>query len=276
MVQNTIFDQLMYSTVRLTNSAGGMGTGFIYEYQNGTLKVPTIVTNKHVFEGNFTQNIKFQLHLSKNDFEPDLGCVNVDLAVLWIQHTTHDLCFCYLQPIIEEIKKKFPLGVYYKAISKALIPSEEQLSQLNAVEDIIMVGYPNGLQNETYVLPLFRKGVTSSHPKYDFNLVGTGLADIASFKGSSGSPIFIYNEFGYRDITGNLHLGESRFLFLGILYKGEPWVSRGQLVESKKELSLAFDPIMMQFINLGYYIKSSMLYEFEHIIESRLRSDNKI
>lgn len=69
-----------------------------------------------------------------------------------------------------------------------------------------------GLSDTRNNYPIFRKGYTSAHPAVDFNDDGIGLVDMACFPGSSGSPIFIFNEGSYRDKHGNVRL-RSIYLF---------------------------------------------------------------
>ena len=102
----------------------------------------------------------------------------------------------------------------------------------------------------------------------DFNDDGIGLVDMACFPGSSGSPIFILNEGGYRDKRGNSYFGTSRILLLGILYAGPQYDARGEIVvktiPTSKQVVESNTSIMT---NLGYYIKAEELCEFQNFIE---------
>ncbi|MGL5353385.1 MAG: serine protease, partial [Clostridium sp.] len=141
----------------------------------------------------------------------------------------------------------------------------------SAIEDVTMVGYPNGLWNEANNLPLFRRGITASHPGFDFNDTNIGVVDMACFPGSSGSPIFILNENGYTDKTGT-HLGNSRLIFLGILFSGPTMSIDGTLIEKTIETKQNIIPRSFNMINLGYYIKAHELFSFINIIEKDLKN----
>ncbi len=145
-----------------------------------------------------------------------------------------------------------------------------KLKELSAIEDVIMVGYPTGLWDQNNNFPLFRKGITSSHPAIDFNNKSIGVVDMACFPGSSGSPIFILNENGYTDKNGNTYLGVKRLIFLGILSSGPTINTKGELIveniPTQQKIS-AFTSIM---INLGYYIKATEIFIFKSIIEKIL------
>lgn len=129
-----------------------------------------------------------------------------------------------------------------------------------------MVGYPIGLEDEINNFPIFRKGYTATHPAIDFKGNKIGLVDMACFPGSSGSPIFILNENSYTDKKGTLHVGTSRIFLLGILYSG-PFLPESEKIEIEPKKTI-LSIMTKQMIHLGYYIKSSELFEFKEIIKT--------
>jgi hypothetical protein len=54
------------------------------------------------------------------------------------------------------------------SFSKKMIPTEEDLADLTAVEDVLMVGYPLGLWDQRNNLPIFRRGITATHSAVDY------------------------------------------------------------------------------------------------------------
>lgn len=60
-----------------------------------------------------------------------------------------------------------------------------------------MIGYPNGLWDSQNNLPIIRRGITATSVKKDYNGKKEFLIDAAVFPGSSGSPVFIFNEGSY-------------------------------------------------------------------------------
>ena len=129
-----------------------------------------------------------------------------------------------------------------------------------------MVGYPIGLSDEVNCFPIFRKGYTASHPALDFNEKGIALADIACFPGSSGSPILILNEGGYTDNRGNINIGQSRVLLLGILFAGPVFNATGELIVAPTPTSQALMAVTPVMTNLAYYVKASELHYFQDFI----------
>ncbi|MEB0261247.1 MULTISPECIES: hypothetical protein [unclassified Mucilaginibacter] len=86
------------------------------------------------------------------------------------------------------------------------------------LEEILMVGYPNGIWDQINNKPILRRGITATHPNFDYNGQKEVMIDTACFPGSSGSLVFIFNEHGYQDKKGNITLGSSRVYLLGVLF----------------------------------------------------------
>jgi hypothetical protein len=257
MKPQTISEQMMYSTVRLVADNGSTGTGFFFHYKfNDNKIVPVIITNKHVVNNNQKEKVNFFLHTKIGD-DPGDENLNITFTTDWHFHPDQDLCFCFVNPLFQQIKDSQQKDIFYIPITEDIIWDDTRLADLSCIEDVVMVGYPNGLWDQKNNLPLFRKGITSSHPAIDFNNKNIGAVDMACFPGSSGSPIFILNENGYTDKKGNSYLGGKRLIFLGTLFQGPQFTTKGELIveniPTQQKVS-AVTPIM---INLGYYIKAS-------------------
>lgn len=259
---------MLYSTVRLIATNGSTGTGFFFHFNIDNKNIPVILTNKHVVNNNRTESVKFLLHLKNGDL-PSEEKIEINFRTEWYFYPNQDLCFCFLAPLLQQIKDQKKKDIFYIPITEDLIADNKKLKELSAIEDVIMVGYPTGLWDQKNNYPLFRRGITASHPDTDFNKKNVGIVDMACFPGSSGSPIFILNENGYSDKKGTTYLGAKRLLFLGILFAGPQLNSKGELVieniPTQQKLS-AITPIM---INLGYYIKAQDILEFKKEIEQK-------
>ena len=186
----SLTEQLMFNTVRIEAHDGSSGTGFFFNFKEGELTIPVLITNKHVVNYNRNETVKFFLHLSEEDGSTTENYA-ITLQTDWFFHSEKDMCFTFINPIFEEVKKRTGKQVFYVANEESLIPNKIKLMELSALEEIVMIGYPIGLWDSKNNYPIFRKGYTASHPAYDFNTKGIGLADIAAFPGSSGSPIYI-------------------------------------------------------------------------------------
>lgn len=265
MKPKTISENMMYNTVRLEAHSGSTGTGFFYNFKVDDIVYPAIVTNQHVVNYKQVEKIKFIFHLIKDEHNYDENIL-AEYITEWIFHPTKDLCICLINPIFEDIKRKTGKAPFYIVNDDSIVATQEKLNELSALEELVMVGYPIGLFDNRNNFPIFRKGYTASHPAHDFNEEGIGLADIACFPGSSGSPIFILNENGFTDRNGTHHIGQPRIILLGILYAGPCYDAKGNIKEveipTKQEIQTTI-PIMT---NLGSYIKATELKYFENYI----------
>ena len=269
MEPKTLSEWLMFNTVRLETSNGSSGTGFFYSFDTSDDKfVPILITNKHVLNNNPKEVMTFYLHL-KDEENGSNQNYKVTYVCNWIFHSSKDLCFCFVQPLFEEVKRRTGMEVFYAITNDNSIATAQDIEELSAIEELVMVGYPIGLWDEKNNFPIFRRGYTASHPAIDFNECGIGLVDMACFPGSSGSPIFILNENGYSNRMGETYLGRQRVMLIGVLYGGPVYTAEGELrvvnIPTSNQTVLSQTPIMT---NLGYYIKVSELQEFkDYIIE---------
>lgn len=248
-----ITEKLLFSTIKI-NTKTGTGTGFFFEFTNENVRIPVILTNKHVVKD--TDVISLSLHVAHNQ-QPTDENINVEYQTNWIEHPKYDLCCCFFQPLVEYCNSTLKKAIYYAPIGESNIWNDKQLSELKTMEDIVMVGYPIGLWDDVHNLPIFRKGVTSTHPAINFKGEKIGLIDAACFPGSSGSPICILNEGGYVDKYNNTNLGGSRFALLGIQFAVPVFNAKGEIIIQEiptKQETFINTQLMT---NLGYYIKAS-------------------
>lgn len=278
----TISEQMMYSTVRLTSSNGSTGTGFFFNFKFDGRYIPVIITNKHVINDNPTEKVTFLLHTkSVENIKSFLYTKSVETIskeklqitfdTNWFFHKSQDLCFCFAKPLFQQIKNQTNKEVFYISVGEEYICDIGKLEQLSAVEDVIMVGYPNGLWDRKNNLPLFRKGITASHPAIDFNRKNIGAVDMACFPGSSGSPIFILNENRYASNNGNSYSGAKRLVFLGVLFQGPQFKAKGELVVENIAAKQKISSQTLIMMNLGFYIKAIEILKFKEEVKKHYK-----
>ena len=273
----SLTEQLAFSTVRIQavqkDGRVATGTGFFFRLNDdGKQYVPVIITNWHVVEGGYQG--RFSLTLADDKGGPIDGAYKEILIdnfeSRWIKHPDPkvDLAVMPIAPLLEEANK-LKLRVFFISLDKTLLPSAEDLSNLTAVEEILMVGYPIGIWDSTNNLPIFRRGITATHPAKNYNGKNEFMIDAACFPGSSGSPVFLHNVGNYVNRSGGTVIG-SRFKFLGILYAGPQYTSNGEIIVV--EVPTKQIPVVATQIptNLGLVIKSNSLLAFEDVFRALL------
>ena len=249
---NTFGRQLIFTTVRIrTILADGRqvsGTGFIYNANRFDIPTPVIITNKHVVEGADSGFFSF---IAAEGDGPRLGdAVEVtytDFQKGWIGHPREDIdvtCMLLAPTLIQadEAGRK----VFFKSIGPNLCPTNEVLTDLDAVEEVTFVGYPNALYDTANLTPITRRGITATPIELNYRGLPTFLIDAAAVPGSSGSPVFVTQRNGYME--GNtFRVGGFRAFFVGIVASAHVRAESGELVFPTSGPLVRFD----QLLDLG-------------------------
>jgi len=273
-------EQLLYATVRIETEGynpneRGAGTAFIFGLEVEKGNFLCLVTNKHVIKG--AKVGRFFFTRRKND-GPDVGS-RLDVAIdnfeqSWYGHRNPeiDVAAMPLVPLLEAIKRQGN-DVFFRSLSQALIPSETQLAELDALEGVLFIGYPSGIYDTANLLPVFRRGITATPIQIDYEGKPIFLIDASVFPGSSGSPVPIYNLGGYTSRKG--FIVSTRVFLLGII---------AQVVYREEQGSLEFAniptvlvPIIKtrEMIDLGVVFKASTVVETVQGLLSALEENGK-
>lgn len=223
MEVQSVAEKLLFTTVRIdtVNGAGqpGSGTGFIFVHKIGKQHVPVIVTNKHVIQGFPRGSITFTI---KENGKPKLGHgfrleIAGDFSRAWFGHSDPDIDVAVI-PLapLEEHLRQCGVEVFYQFVSTDIVPSKKQVEELDTYEELVFIGYPNGIWDKKNLLPVMRTGTTATPLCVDFEGGPKFLMDASVFPGSSGSPVFLYNPGMYYSKTGNTTVG-SRIMFVGVV-----------------------------------------------------------
>lgn len=272
----SILEQLCFCTTRIEteDSVGNksFGTGFFFDLRVDDKIMPLLITNKHVVEG--SEKGMFRMTRSNEEGQPtyvdhtQIICQK-NFEQEWIPHPDPnvDLCVFPIGPLVnnEEIGD----NLFYKAL-RDLIPTQADLKSLDAIEEIVMIGYPTGLWDSVNNMPIVRRGITATPVYLNYEGKREFVIDAACFPGSSGSPVLVCDVGGFRDKGGTLNWGRSRIMFLGILYAGPMLTITGEIQVltipdvQQQEMSISNIPT-----NLGFVIKSECILDFIPIVKSR-------
>ncbi len=267
-------EQLSFNTVRietdLIGGSVGTGTGFFYRAkETDDVHIPVVVTNRHVIQDSTKGRLRFtvagpdNLPLVGNHITIELD----DFQSHWLGHPLHDvdLCIMPVGPLMHQAEEQGN-KLFFVSMAKHMLPTTEDLDSMQGMEDILMVGYPNGIWDEANNLPVLRKGITASNPRYDWNGKKEFLIDCACFPGSSGSPVIQMNLGPRLSSDGKMVLGSSRAKLLGILHAIYQHAVTGEI--EIVDVPVAQKPTLVSRIpnNLGIILQSGLLRDFDDLL----------
>lgn len=262
-----MIEGVFYSVVRLETYQASAhissGTGFLYAAELNDGYIPVIFTNKHVFENCNKLHIKMHI-INKNETEPTGHqhefIININSQIL-INHPDADVDLCCIP--LRALESQIPSGkrVFHGMLSRKNIPSDSEWENFDALEEILMIGCPNGLYDNINGIPIARKGITATPLFRNYNGRREFVIDMACFPGSSGSPIAVWNQLGYYNKITNVTTMRSRFFLIGVLYAG-PLINQSGVISMHKQQDFKFSTMM----HLGYAIKAERILEMDKIL----------
>lgn len=216
---NSTTKKLLFSTVRvdtvLEDGSQGSGTAFVVSHGHARGQHRFIVTNRHLVDGVrrgslvFTQKRhgqpllgqRFQLHIEQF---PQAWFGHPDPAI--------DLSIIPMRPL-EQAAHAQGVALYYHPIDTRLVPDVAATRALDALEEVLFVGYPSGVWDQVNLMPILRRGTTATPLALNFEGRAEFLIDAAVYPGSSGSPVFVYLPDTLRPTPS----AAKNFLFAGVV-----------------------------------------------------------
>lgn len=255
---NDISTQLLYTTVPIyaqkPDNISSYGTGFIFSLQETeTASIPFVITNYHVLENAIAGFA--ELHISENGIPTNQTIkIQFDKSIINRNKLGNlDLIAIPIAGILNNLQSK-NISVFFRSVNQSMIPTFEQQNDLSAIEDITFIGYPSGLYDDKNKLSIIRQGITATPIWNDFKGEEIFLIDAGVFPGSSGSPVFIYNQGSYA--TKNCVVVGNRLLFVGV-------ISQTMLINN---------PTSTNFLDLGKVINSRAMYRELDIFIKKLKN----
>jgi hypothetical protein len=264
------YELFSYSTTRIECRLreGGISTGtgffiFLNNFKNKDEEPRVaLITNKHVIK----DSVQGKLILTtkkkgKVDNTKHFQLPHDNFEYAWIPHPDEsiDLCMLNFKPY-ELIFQGRGIELFYFPIPIGIIPDNKTIESLDTLEEVIMIGYPNGIWDSFNNKPIFRKGVTATDFRLNYNNRKEFLIDMAVFGGSSGSPILL-TRIAY-DEDKKPH---REVYLLGILYAGFQHLANGEIkiVEIPQTQKAYIETSIPN--NLGIVIKSEKLLDFRRM-----------
>lgn len=145
---------------------------------------------------------------------------------------------------------------FIKTLPPELFMTAEQADQLDAIEQVLFIGYPSGLFDTKNLTPIARRGTTATPVALDYEGEPAFLIDATVFPGSSGSPVFIADRGSFAPKSGGLVAG-SRTILLGVLAA----VHMAQVEGEVSELPASHTVAVETPLGLGIVYKAAAIDE---------------
>ena len=232
-------DQLIRNTCRIvtSNSAGKSQSGSAFSFRvpvDAQTYAPILITNRHVLENMENAKIWLTLLDETGSSKRQVICIpfsNVQAAAVYHPNSQIDLAALPLADIeinVGKLGKKIDL----LALTPETIARAEVLNDCRALEPVLMVGYPNGIWDSKNNRPVLRAGTTATPIFEEYNGEPKFLIDCPCFPGSSGSPVFLYNEGTIFSRSGNIEIGRNRVALIGILHAVFLHTADGKVIDT--------------------------------------------
>jgi len=270
----------MYAVKRVEGLRDGkvvsFGTGWALRLPiEGTDRsLEMLVTNRHVVEGMSHVRILFHTaNLGKLDGSKVYLTVPSDLIVVGSPDLDVALIL-FGRELNDWIAANPDRNLFWVPLEEQNFIDAETERGLDVCEPVLMVGCPSGLWDEANGLPLFRRGVTASHPAIEFDGRPEFAVDIGVYSGSSGSPIFLFEQGLIRNGKSSLNFSPGqRFALLGMLWGGPRISESGELsvepVPTDTRVSITTGVRM----HLGYAIKAKEILALAKEVRDAVRQD---
>lgn len=148
-----------------------------------------LVTNKHVFEGRESVQLRFNTAEGKTTtFKQDLFFPNKEIRWLAHENSDIDLALLNVNPQILQSNGVQPIFIaeeffaYFKDFNEIGI---------SAGDDVYVIGFPMGIAGEEQNYPCVKAGLISRIDKEVVNMKKQFIIDSSIFPGNSGGPVVL-------------------------------------------------------------------------------------
>lgn len=278
MRELSITEQLIYTTTRVeclkSDGSSHIATAFFCKlFVDEKNYVEVLVSNKHVLD----KIDRITIHICTLDEHDELApyvnynCEIKDSSFVMLHPDANvDLAVMPIGPLFQDIRKQINKKVFYKSIDSKQFANFTS-DNYDAVEEVIMIGYPNGIWDDKNNRPIVRRGITATDPKVDYKGLPEFLIDCACLEGSSGSPVFFVKKGIIIDKFGKMNGKQGQIVELMGVQHAIPIKQSYANLEFIQTTATQMAVKTTQPLNLGYIIKAEKLLDFIPIIKAKYK-----
>lgn len=271
----SIASQLLKTTIRIESQVPGgisTGTGFFFNFcvdkEKGT-SIPVIVTNKHVIKDSTIGRLRFPLaDQNRKLIQGKTYDISIkEFEKSWVFHPDNniDLCVLPIGSILCSLNNSELIADHVALTKDDLLSSAALENSVSSIEDITIVGYPDGIWDEFNNMPVVRNGITATPLSLNFRNEPTFLIDAAIYGGSSGSPVYLFNRGSYPQKDGGICIG-NRLKLVGIVSAVFQHMVTGEIKIFPVPTTSIPGVVTEIPNNLGIAIHARKLLDFEQIL----------
>ena len=269
-----ISDQLIRTTARIVCKGGEKattGTSFFFRSSRVQGKsIPLLITNRHVVIGSDVAEVSISVvpkeQPSAKPSVLPVGFPRLQNLVMYHPDPHVDLAAIPLAAGLGVLHAK-NLGFANIFVGDETIATDELLADCCAVEDLVMIGYPNGIWDSKNNRPIVRRAISATPIWEDYEGTAKFLIDCACFPGSSGSPVYLMQQGAITRRQG-VTLGGSRVALAGVLHGGFLHLAEGEVVQSPIATLQSYQAKLSIPNSVGICIKASQVQVLiDHVAE---------
>jgi hypothetical protein len=158
---------------------------------------------------------------------------------------------------MDGLSMRGPYEPFYRSLPLSMFENEKALAELDAIELVTFIGYPNSLHDRVNMTPIARRGWTATPISLDYGGRPAFLIDASVFPGSSGSPVFVVNNGSHVDRQGRTVFSGDWVVPLGIVAAVHLHTATGEIIQAIDSPRVA----VRQTMNLGVVYKTRTITE---------------
>jgi S1-C subfamily serine protease len=178
----------------MPNGQTSTGSGFIYRFlATAAGGVDSLITNRHVLAQAASVTLYFRVKTA--EATPTIKGLRIDDVQKKVVYHPQRWIDIAALPLFDIAAALHEGGIVLDAshLSSANIMTPRALHALSPIEDVLVIGHPQGMADVIHTAPIVRRGITSTPPYERFGAAPVFLLDVRLSHGSSGSPVFLDN-----------------------------------------------------------------------------------